>query len=581
MNPLVLVMVCSAFILEGPFAVGSAVDCAVGFVEQGQECVCASDDHLPFNGQVVCGHDGNSSRLRYITCVTPKTGNESMIVAGICPFYELNYQQFVNLTIQDELPFTGAELDEYLCFPVNRTGSLCGQCVNGTAINIHSFMYQCIPDSLCGDLAWLWYLLGEIVPLTLFFAVIIVFQPTLVSPSMNAFVLAVQLISLPATLSSMQVGISASSSSVVTWPAYVVLAMYGVFNIQFLWVIVPTLCIGSQYNILTVLALQYVTALYPLFLCALLLVPVELYHHNFRPLVYICKPVLKCLSRLRNRLNLDSSLPKCLASLFLLSYIKICNTSISLLLVVPQYDAQGQLVDFVLYLDGSVSAFSSQHLPYAVLAMTMLTVFVLAPIALLMLYQWKPLEGFLHCRALLRRNAVPFIELFQGGLKDGKDGYRDLRLFAGIYFVIRVIGTLVLILAGMYLLFSLLAIVLTIALSGVFFILRPYKDDFYNYLDGLFFLYGTLMLSLYMYTYILLSLIFYLDYYHVPVIILNLLLVVPILYLSGLILCKIAQKENCCFAKIWSKFVSKMNNSKQEEDYLDLEELRNSSDNEE
>ena len=361
-------MVCSAFVLEGLFSIGSAADCASGFVEQERECVCASDDHLPFSGQAVCGLDGNSSELNYIT---PKTGNESTLVAEPCPVSELNNQQFVNSTInQDELPFTGAELGKYHYSSMNRMRNFSGQGV----------------DSHCTDLAWLWYLLKEIRPLTLLFTVIVIFQPALVSPSMNAFVLSAQLISLRDILSSIQVGRLASSVPVAKWPwpVYNVLAVYGVFNMKLLWIIVPTHCIGSQYNILTVLALQYVTALYPLFLCALLLVPVELYHNN-KPLVYICKPVLKCLSRLRNRLNLDLSLPKCLVSLFLLSYVKICSTSILLLVVVPQYDAKGQF-DLVLHLDKSVSAFTSQHLPYVVLAMMMLTVFVFAPAALMTLY---------------------------------------------------------------------------------------------------------------------------------------------------------------------------------------------------
>ena len=76
MSSLVLMMVCSAFVLEGLFSIGSAADYVSGFVEQERECVCAGDDHLPFSGQAVCDLDGNSSELHYIT---PKTGNESMI----------------------------------------------------------------------------------------------------------------------------------------------------------------------------------------------------------------------------------------------------------------------------------------------------------------------------------------------------------------------------------------------------------------------------------------------------------------------------------------------------------------------
>ena len=202
------------------------------------------------------------------------------------------------------------------------------------------------------------------------------------------------------------------------------------------------------------------------------------------------------------------------------------------LLVVPHYDAKGQLVDLVLYLNESVSVLSFQHLPYMVLAMITLIVFVFAPAALLMLYQWKPLEEFFQCHEVLRRNVVPFIESFQAGFKDGKNGRPDLRLFAGVYLIIRSIhvGTLVLLMSHSHthLLFQLLAIIPTVALSGTCFVLRPYKDGFYNYLGGLFVLYGTLLLSLNMNPLILLLLILDLSDYHVPPVTLKLFLAIPI-----------------------------------------------------
>ena len=67
MSSLVLVIVCGAFVLGGLLSTGYAADCASRFVEQERECVCTSDDHLPFSGQAVCDLNGNSSELHYIT----------------------------------------------------------------------------------------------------------------------------------------------------------------------------------------------------------------------------------------------------------------------------------------------------------------------------------------------------------------------------------------------------------------------------------------------------------------------------------------------------------------------------------
>ena len=103
--------------------------------------------------------------------------------------------------------------------------------------------------------------------------------------------------------------------------------------------------------------------------------------------------------------------------------------------------------------------------------------------------------------------------------------------------------------------------------------MKPYKNDLYNYLDGLFSLYATLTFSLYMYANIVLFVIYYLDYYKISTIFLCVLFLLPALYLVGLIFHKVAgDRTKSWLQKASAKFASNMNNK--QEDYQDLEELR-------
>ena len=136
----------------------------------------------------------------------------------------------------------------------------------------------------------------------------------------------------------------------------------------------------------------------------------------------------------------------------------------------------------VLYYDGSVVYFSDEHLPYAVLAITVLLVFILLPIVLLCLYPCRCFQRFLNVCHLRSQALHTFMDAFQGCYKDGTNGTRDCRFFAAVYLITRVAVHLSLVLTlvsyNNSFFISLLVIVI-ILLSGF----QPYKKQFYNALD--------------------------------------------------------------------------------------------------
>ena len=80
-----------------------------------------------------------------------------------------------------------------------------------------------------------------------------------------------------------------------------------------------------------VLALQYVSAFYPLLLIAITYACVELHGHNFRPIVWLWKPFHRCCVNVRRRWDSKASIIDVFATFLLLSYSKLLYVSLFLL----------------------------------------------------------------------------------------------------------------------------------------------------------------------------------------------------------------------------------------------------------
>ena len=92
-----------------------------------------------------------------------------------------------------------------------------------------------------------------------------------------------------------------------------------------------------------------------------------------------------------------------------------------------------------LYVAGDVEYFGSQHLPFAIIAIIVMIVFLILPTLLLFLYPCRCFQRILnrfHCNFHAVR---VFMDVFQGPYKDGTNNSRDLRYFAGVFFLVRVI----------------------------------------------------------------------------------------------------------------------------------------------
>ena len=184
--------------------------------------------------------------------------------------------------------------------------------------------------------------------------------------------------------------------------------------------------------------------------------------------------------------DIQTSFIDSFATLFLLSSIKFQSVSSDLLLPTILYDLDGSLNGRTyLYLAGDVEYFGFKHLPFAIIALIVLTMFVILPTLLLFLYPCRccqQLLNRLHCNFHVLR---VFMDVFLGSYKDGTDNSRDLRYFAGAFFLARVIFVL---------LFGYLDSFLSVTLMGLVFstlllmtaMFQPQKSKFHCNVDCIF-----------------------------------------------------------------------------------------------
>ena len=254
---------------------------------------------------------------------------------------------------------------------------------------------------------------------------------------MNAFVLACQVLTAP-----LQLRIFLSSAPVrhfhgIVRSSHILASLYGIWNLDFFRTLYPPFCLHRNMNSLQVLALDYIIAAYPLLLILITYALVELHGRNCKIVVWLWKPFRRCFTRFQ-RTYIQTSLVDAFASFLLLSYVKFLSVSFDFLMLVNLYDVNGQLMEPYLYFDGTVEYFGKQHLPYALLAITVLIIFNILPLLLLCFYPCRCFQKILNYYRLRCQALHIFMDAFHSGYKNGTEGTRDYRYLSVAYLLMRI-----------------------------------------------------------------------------------------------------------------------------------------------
>ena len=454
----------------------------------------AENDTCKF-GSTIGGIVGNLNNtlvvtLSYFQCMTTTNRNGSKRdVVGRC----LLQTPFKAEHTAHRLPTNVSKLNTFMCKSFNRIEQLCGKCRNGFTLPVYSYSLKCIN---CTEYKfnWIRYLAVAFGPVTVFTILVSLLHITPTSSYLHGFIIFAHVMSSPPLLRSISNFIDENEKQnpfVIFNKIY--FSLLGIWNMDFFRLVYEPFCIHPKLTVLQTLALDYITAVYPLLLVIVIYFLVKLHTRDCRLIVWIWKPFKYFHRIFMQKLNIRTSLIDSFATLFLLSTIKFQSITLDLLFptTVSYIDGE-QRSKMYLYMAGDVEYFGSVHMPYGILAIAFFVLTILGPIFLMFFY---PCRCFQQCLNTFRCNFFSlrvFMDVFQGVYKNGTDNSKDFRYFSGCFFLLRMISVFLLMYTNFHLAFFLTGIVF---LFFLFFmaIFHPQTSQTHYIMDSSYILYLGLM----------------------------------------------------------------------------------------
>ena len=520
---------------------------------QDKECICGS----ALQGAVACraGSYYTISLVKNFCTILSKNINTTVMLIGSCPYGNGGL-----------LPENESELMNFvaLCGMWHRRGQLCGACDENYTLPVYSYYLGCVK---CEDYkyGWIKFITAAFLPLTVFYILVIIFQISVTTSSLNGFVLVSQIVATPSVIreiySTNQVNPHYYVSTSTQLSIDIGIAIYAIWNLDFFRSFYKSICLSPDLKYQHVLLLDYAVAVYPLLLIFITFICVKL-HDNFAIVVWLWMPFHKCLVRFRKQWNIRSCLVNALATFIVLSYVNILNVSFQFLVSSLVYNIKGELVyKSYWYYDGRVDMNSIEYLPYLVLALFMLLNFNVIPLILLTLYPFKFFQVLLNCCPCLKFKLALrfFMDTFHGCYKDSEHDYRH---FAALYLAVRFFNLLLLAVIRhrtAYLPAATLLFVFALTLVAKF---QPYKCKKSNMVD-------IVMLLTLITGYVFLTLLYAVGLQYpkwVHSVIFFVITLIPPSYILFLALARITTKPLQCFYRSKALLLERMSQIKIDKD---------------
>lgn len=448
------------------------VPCPPAFNLQEEQCRCDDNNYVGIEN---CNEGDYSTYLTqgfWAGYVSIPEGHEQELATSICPAGFCTYNDTTPTLGVVTLPTNRSKLEEAICGR-HRRGWLCGECSEGYTTHYHSRNLECCEASpVSCKLGWLFYVLSELVPVTLLFLFVLAFNINFNTGAVNGFILFSQL------LDTMQI----DASGVIKFNPHIAILsrgyqiVYGFFNLELFTIRGLSFCIWEQASSLDMLAFKYVTVCYSLVLV-------------ISVILFMRYSAARCFGKYYSITALRNSIIHGLSGFLVLCYSQCIKISFSLLYSQELSTARAHSDrEFNrVFFNGNIRHLSPQHLPYAIPAVFVLVlVGVVPPLVLFghpllnrLVIQLKLEKSWLaHCLKGTSR-LKPFFDSFQGCFKD------DFRCFAGVYFFYRWPAVITYAVLFQFSLFYTMLQALLVAMLLVHSIVQPYQKRWHNVLDAL------------------------------------------------------------------------------------------------
>ena len=440
------------------------------------QCECLSSLFNTYETVVMCANE--RALLSYNFCMTYKE-EISTVSVSFCSYFELSDHN-VSEPGFISLPNNISELNDYMCGPMNRKGIVCSECIDGYGPSVTS------PKFRCSDCANAWYgvplyLLLELVPVTVFYMIVLIFQLNITSAPMTSFIFYSNIILIT-------VNFNAVNLDQIPGLETIFVLSYGIWSLDFFRYAIPPFCISPNLEIIHVIYLQSVSTIFPFILITITWICIKLHSRDYKIVVWPWQLLNRVFFKHINvKWNSSRTIVDAFATFFLLSFSKV-----TLILLLPLYPLRiynlnnvdlSSSVTTHSFTDPSVDFISKEHLPFVSVSIVIFLFTVLLPVVLLALY---PIQAFrsLLFKCLPKRSIGPlniFVEKFYSCYRDGLDGGRDMRSLASLYFFVVLLGYILWSIESVYFLIATLFGGCSLFIANI----QPYKKKYMSVIDSL------------------------------------------------------------------------------------------------
>lgn len=347
------------------------LNCAPGYFYDSSthSCKCAADVHrraYPF--MYYCNYTefrAYIERSHWVGYYPPNETNSWHLYTAFCPSQFCRLSKLVSSN--HLLPNTSKHLSDFVCVE-NRTGTLCGQCIPGFSTLYHSRQLSCsnVSKYEC-NLGVVYYSLSEIVPVTALFVVIVVFDLSFTSGSINGLIFFSQI----QDYITIDFNYYTDADSRVFNQIYLLSLqhgyhlLYGIINMEFLNIEPLSFCLFKNSHVMHVLIFKYLTTIYALVLILFLV-----------GFLNYCKCGKLC--RMRKRLSTKRSVTNGISAFLVICYTQCARVTFYILMKADLFGNKmmGSHSHVTVTYYGGLPYFNSDHLYYAIPAVLVLLTFV-------------------------------------------------------------------------------------------------------------------------------------------------------------------------------------------------------------
>ena len=382
-------------------------ECPPGYVLENGKCKCGT---AYYYGILKCDPE---AYIQYGTWMGPCIATDTKLCTSSCPLgYCAHGELYQRLTLDASV------LEQKICSPT-RTGIACGSCKANHSVYYNSWTFRCGKEDKC-HLGVLFFILSTLIPLTILFLVIVVFDTNIVN-GWNGFLFFTQIVYF----------LPVNANGIIQFPTALYNAMnwlflfYSFFNMDFFDFHQLSFCLWKGATIMNILMVQLCSICFAL---ALVFITVFVLKQHKLAKYFPCL--------LRRRYTVMNAL----SSFFTLCYARCAWICFTIFVPTCIYDDNFICTRIVAFYSGNLEYLGIEHAVYATTAAIFLLFIVILPAVLLLIYplffRFLGLCNLGESRAaifLWKLMPIQLLDSFQNPFKN------DYRCFAGLYFLYRAV----------------------------------------------------------------------------------------------------------------------------------------------